>query len=107
MLILHVYTVHFLHMYVCEKNTLIKTSLSTHFTQFHNLLFKLTKTKFSKSIPHHPHPPPHQISHVGYPSKDTRLGAVQTGVQFWVVFYEGNKSFLCDTKQPITLSLMD
>ncbi len=35
---------------------------------------------------------------------DTRVGAVQTGVQLWVVFYEGNKSFVCATKQPITLS---
>ncbi len=32
------------------------------------------------------------------------MGAVQTGVQFWVVFYEGNQSFLCDTKHTITLS---
>ncbi len=32
------------------------------------------------------------------------MGAVQTGVQFGGYFYEGNKSFLCDTKQPICLS---
>ncbi len=32
------------------------------------------------------------------------MGAVQTGVQFWVVFYKGNKSFLCNTKHTITLS---
>ncbi len=32
------------------------------------------------------------------------MGAVQTGVQLWVVLYEGNKSFVCATKQPITLS---
>ncbi len=52
-------------MYVYEK-TLIKTTLSPYFTQFHNLLFKLTKTKFSKNIPHQPPhtPPPYQITHV-------------------------------------------
>ncbi len=32
------------------------------------------------------------------------MGAVQTGVQFGGIFYEGNKSFLCDTKHTISLS---
>ncbi len=42
---------------MCMKKTLIKTSLSPHFTQFHNLLFKLTKQSFQKAfhtIPTHP-----------------------------------------------------
>ncbi len=33
------------------------------------------------------------------------MRAVQTGVQFGGDFYEGNKSFLCDTKHP-TISLL-
>ncbi len=32
------------------------------------------------------------------------MGAVQTGVQFGGIFYEGNKSFLCATRGPISLS---
>ncbi len=31
------------------------------------------------------------------------MGAVQTGVHLGGYFYEGNKSFLCDTKHTISL----
>ncbi len=33
------------------------------------------------------------------------MGAVQTGVQFGGIFYEGNKSFLCDTRHTLSLSV--
>ncbi len=96
-------------MYVYEK-TWIKTTLSSYFTQFHNLLFKHTKTCHNTfPVSDNPrglkNPTWSKNPHVGVKLRRKGGGCTNRCLVLGGYFYEGNKSLLCDTKQP-TFSLV-
>ncbi len=92
--------------HVCVWKSWIKTTLSSYFTQFHILLFKHTKTCHNTSpVSDNPRglKTPRGITLT--PTWGRRKGGGCTNrCPVCLFFYEGNKSFLCDTRHTIYLS---